>query len=68
MTTKRTGSKSKRSAKKLSLKKETLKDLGARDARRIKGGTLVATGGCGRFGASLAGCGRKTDATGTLAI
>ena len=46
MTTKRTGSKSKGSAKKLGLKKQTLKDLDAKDAKGVKGGTLLASGEC----------------------
>jgi hypothetical protein len=46
MTIKRAGSANKGKAKKLSLKKETLKDLEVRDLKGIKGGMLIATGGC----------------------
>jgi hypothetical protein len=46
MTTKRAGSANKGKAKKLNLKKETLKDLEVGDARGIKGGALIVTGVC----------------------
>ncbi len=56
MTGKRTKSASERKTKTLKVKKETLKDLGAADAKQVKGGTLFATGAC-RFGGQTLGVG-----------
>lgn len=62
MTTRRTGSRSKGSAKRLEVKKETLKDLDAKDAKGVKGGTLMATVVACQRGRLITGaCGQKTD-------
>jgi hypothetical protein len=62
MTGKRTKPASERKTKKLKVKKETLKDLGAADAKQVKGGTLFATGACraGRQTVTALGCGAQT--------
>ncbi|HEX7253366.1 MAG TPA: hypothetical protein VF376_10835 [Thermoanaerobaculia bacterium] len=61
MTSKRTGSTGKGRAEKLTVKKETLKDLEARDAKGVKGGTLMATMvGCRAHTVIQGACGQKT--------
>jgi hypothetical protein len=62
VTSKRTsGSGSKGRGKKLTVKRETLKDLEAKNAKGVKGGTLMATMVVCRAGRlSGGGCGQKT--------